>query len=182
MEAKNVDGLYASYGVYLMGGKHFVLCNFMFDPRVYLDKDDVPRISEKTLNELLSYCKTPAAQKCLVWNFNACSRVECQKLNGKYLDSFFEAVKKTYPDKKLIIDSNLSSHHNMDKWELSDKYCKEYGLPNAQSFNQSITKSGEIAEHFRNVDNYIVVGDQSYQKAFDQVNKTKATVHRYLTD
>lgn len=147
--------------------KTYVLCDFLLDPRSYLSEEDQKelknncnvQISAKTKQKLLALCETPAANYSPVWNFEACWRSECPVTNEKYLDPLFEEIKKRYPNKQLMINSNVTTYAIGD-WFADKKYCEEYGIKNAQVFNQNENDSvKEITEG----KTYIIIGDQAFR-------------------
>lgn len=206
-KAVNVNGCYALPSSYEEKGRVLLICDFLFDPRVYLNEEDHEnlkqdphaQISNNTKAELLAYCETKFAQQVKVWNFNASWRVECPKTNEKFLDPLFAEIKEKYPDKQLLIQSNVTQHAGESHWQTSDKYIKQFGIDDAQVIKQTVIEPVEIEDFLRTHSNYIVIGNQSYQDAFDKaykevfnraldskdnVHASRAApyVHRYLVD
>lgn len=207
-KAVNVNGCYALPSSYEENGRVLLICDFLFDPRVYLNQEDYEnleknpqaQISDKTKAELLAYCDTKIAQQVKVWNFNAAWRVECPKTNEKFLDPLFEEIKKKYPEKQLLIQSDVTQHAGESHWRTSDEYIKEFGINDAQIIKQTIIEPAEISDRLKKHSNYIVIGDQAYQNAFDkayqevsnkilsdpkdniQASREAPHIHRYLVD
>lgn len=200
-KAVNVDGCHAQSSSYEEKGRVLLICDFLFDSRVYLneedrlnlEKDPNAQISDKTKAELLAYCETKFAQQVKVWNFNAQWRVECPKTNGKFLDPLFEEIKKKYPEKQLLIQSNVTQHAGESHWRTSEEYIKEFGINDAQIIKQTIIEPAEISDRLKKHSNYIIIGDQAYQDAFDKAYQevfdqasdlkiTSVKLHRYLVD
>lgn len=171
--------------------KTYVSCNFVLDPRSYLSEEDLKeleknsktQISTKTKEKLLTLCETPAAKYSPVWNFEAVWRVECPVTNKKYLDPLFEEIKKRYPNKKLMINSNVSTHDTDSTWSTDKKYCEKYGIKNARILIQNLVKdlAKELSSEVNTSENYIVIGDEAFRDKVKSMLKGECEWHYYPT-
>lgn len=177
------DG-HVRYTVIIREDKTYVVCDFLLDPRSYLSEEDRKelksnsnvQISEKTKQKFLSLCETSTAKHTAIWNFNLGLPIECSVTNEKYVDPLFEEIKKRYPDKKLMINSNVTTHAFGD-WFADKKYCEEYGIKNAQVLIQNLVKdpNREMTEG----KTYIVIGDEVFRDKVKAVMKAGSEWHYY---
>ncbi len=147
-----------------------VICYFYLTPRDYLSAKDFKelkknpntQIAETPKQKLLTLCETIPAKNSSLWEFRAAWYPDCPETNKKYLDPLFEEIKSRYPNKKLVISSELTTYKTKSSWDAVMEHCEDNGIENYQILQQNLMEE-KLTIRFKEGKNYIVFGDGAFR-------------------